>query len=153
MAKLGGVTPLLCCRRSCVGRHPEPFLGGREHLLEARVIANRIDIRIDFDVAHVRAAVEPLEEWLKRFEGFVDRTDLLDEHAAEIVAHDVVIRIEEQRATYPLQRPVLVAKDRERIGAGGERAAVRGFLGDRLFRAIEADPRRLAQLRFVAVER
>ena len=68
LAKLGGVTPLLCCRRSCVGRHPEPFLGGREHLLEARVIANRIDIRIDFDVAHVRAAVEPLEERLKGFE-------------------------------------------------------------------------------------
>jgi len=70
MAGMGGKRTL----SASIGRrcHPEPLLCGSKHFLDAQMIADRVEVRIDFQMADVHRALHLIEEGLESFDGLFD---------------------------------------------------------------------------------
>src|SRR5579864_6505469 len=107
----------------------DAFLGRREHFLEPGIVAHGVKVRIDFDVTHVRAAVDPLKDGFEHIECLLTRT-LPRKGATKIASHYEIVGVERatswQQWSFPLPRSQFL---NQRLAAAAAQQSLRSACG------------------------
>src|SRR5437588_3715021 len=98
-------------------------LGGCQHLFEARIVADAIEIRIDFGMID-KAGAHLFERRAEHFQSGVLVVEVISQRAAKIVAHGYVVRIDQQSALHPLLCSLALTQLRQRVSTVAHRRTV-----------------------------